>query len=94
MRAAELLSAISKPVYTQEFEGIYISEDSHFLPITHVDKKENKLIFSTNPTDSPIAMGKLLKILMLNKRCELFLNDGEKIIRVYGYKEVGDKIVL
>ena len=93
MRASDLLSALVINPTENDYEGLFIEQNKELKPVTNIEKNGETIVF-TFDEGTPETMSIIYKLLMLNKRCQLYKRVNTEDLPVYGFKEVERKIVL
>lgn len=93
MRASDLLSALVINPTGTDYSGLYVEKNKVLNPIINIEKDGETIIFIPGE-GTPERMSIIYKLLMLNKRCQLYKRVESEDQIIYGFKEVDGKIVL
>jgi hypothetical protein len=93
MRASDLLSALVISPTESVYEGLFIEHEKELKLVTNIEKNGETIVFIFDE-GTPESMNIIYKLLMLNKRCQLSKRVDHEEIPIYGFKEVGKKIIL
>lgn len=93
MRASDLLSALVINPTGTDYLGLYVEKNNVLNPIVNIEKVGEAIIFIPGE-GTPERMSIIYKLLMLNKRCQLYKRVENKEQIIYGFKEVDGKIIV
>lgn len=95
MRAADLLTILTKSPKKTEYKGVFLAQEQKLVPVTMVQiNKANQFIFLFEHGKAPLAMKDIFFFLMKNREKAVYYQSKEELIPLYGVKEIENKVVI
>ena len=95
MRAADLLTILTKSPKKTEYQGVFLAQEQKLVPVTMVQiNKAIQFIFLFVHGKAPLAMKDIFLFLMKNREKAVYYQSKEELSPLYGVKEIENKVVI
>ena len=95
MRAADLLTILTKSPKKTDYQGVFLAQDQKLIPVTRIQINESyQFIFLFEQGKAPLAMKDIFLFLMKNREKAVYYQSKEELIPLYGVKEIENKVVI
>lgn len=95
MRAADLLTILTNPPQSKEYQGIFLLIKNQKRPVTAIETtQKNELILHFNQQKNVLTMKEVLVELMMNREKNIYYQLDAEIMPLYGVKETGTELII
>ncbi|ASZ07226.1 hypothetical protein [Enterococcus thailandicus] len=95
MRAADLLTILTNPPQSKEYQGIFLMTKNHKRPVTTIEiTQKNEVILHFNQQKNVLTMKEILVGLMMNREKNIYYQVDNEIMSLYGVKETGTELII